>query len=244
MPNFNNLIMKKLIEIIKKILSKLLPTKKLIFNDLTRNKPVSSYFGTDRGMPIDRYYIEKFLHENSKLIRGSVLEIAESHYSKKYATNVTSFEVLHIDKNNKNATIIGDLSNHETLPADKVDCFICTQTLNFIFDVSKAVAGSYILLKEGGYFLGTVAGISQISRYDMDRWGDYWRFTSLSIKKIFDQIYGENNVEIFVYGNVLSSVAFLQGLAIEDLPDISLLHKNDPDYQMLICIKARKTKKV
>jgi hypothetical protein len=34
-------------------------------------------------------------------------------------------------------------------------------------------------LKPGGVLLATVSGISQISRYDMYRWGDYWRFTTL-----------------------------------------------------------------
>jgi hypothetical protein len=30
-------------------------------------------FGTDRGVPIDRYYIEKFLDDNAAYVRGHVL---------------------------------------------------------------------------------------------------------------------------------------------------------------------------
>ena len=40
--------------------------------------PVSREFGFDRGTPIDRYYIEKFLGENADKIKGNILEIAEN----------------------------------------------------------------------------------------------------------------------------------------------------------------------
>lgn len=86
----------------------------------------------------------------------------------------------------------------------------------------------------------TVSGISQISRYDMDRWGDYWRFTDLSIRKLMESVFGEGNVEIVTFGNALAATAFLQGLAIDDLPDTSLLDKKDLDYQITIGIKATK----
>ena len=87
--------------------------------------------------------------------------------------------------------------------------------------------------------MATVAGISQISRYDMDRWGDYWRFTTASLEKLFTPIFN-GGVEIASFGNVLAATAFLQGVAVEDLPDRTLLDENDPDYQMLITIIARK----
>lgn len=95
------------------------------------------------------------------------------------------------------------------------------------------------MLKKGGVVLATVAGISQISRYDMDRWGDYWRFTDLSIKKAFEEVFGEGNVQVETYGNVLASIAFLQGIAAEELTKEELFYK-DKDYQMIITIKARK----
>ena len=146
--------------------------------------------------------------------------------------------MLHVDASNRKATIIGDLAQPETLPDKMVDCFICTQTLNFIFDVRKAIAGCFRLLKDGGVFLGTVSGISQISRYDMDRWGDYWRFTDLSLKKLFTEYFGEENITIQTYGNVFAANAFLQGLAIEDIGDASLLNVNDSDYQVTLGIRA------
>lgn len=210
------------------------------FSDQLRTEPISRKFGFDRGCPIDRYYIDSFLKQNQNLITGSVLEIAESTYSKQFGHDISSYEVLHYDDSNKKATIVGDLTKPGTLPKERIDCFICTQTLNFIFDVSKAIEGSYKVLKQGGTLLCTVSGISQISRYDMDRWGDYWRFTDLSIRKLMESVFGEGNVEIVTFGNVLAATAFLQGLAVDDLPDTSLLDKKDQDYQITIGIKATK----
>lgn len=214
--------------------------KPVLFNDLNRITPISPVFGCDRGTPIDRYYIENFLRTNGYLIKGSVLEIAESHYSKLFSRGqVEAFEVLHATSDNKDATIVGDLTDIKTLPENRVDCFICTQTFNVIFELQKAIEGAHYILKPGGVLLATVPGISQISRFDMDRWGDYWRFTTASIKRLFEPVF-KGGVDIQSFGNVMAACAFLQGVAVEDLPNKSLLDSNIPGYEMLITIVARK----
>src|SRR5258705_13302652 len=143
--------------------------------NLRSTVPVSAVFGLDRGTPIDRYYIEEFFKTNKALINGKVLEVAESYYSKRFGTNIESFEVLYHNNENPRATIVGDLTKKQTLPVNKIDCFICTQTFQFIYNYKDAIQGAHHLLKKDGILLATLAGISQISRYDMDRWGDYWR---------------------------------------------------------------------
>ena len=214
--------------------------KPVAFDSALRTKPISAKFGFDRGTPIDRYYIEKFLQNNSGHIQGKVLEISESTYSKKYGKEITSFEILHYDTSNRHATIIGDLTESTTLPENTMDCFICTQTLNVIYEVKKAIAGSHYLLQSNGVLLVTVPCISQVSRYDMDRWGEYWRFTDLSAKLLFEECFGKGNVEIETFGNVLAAKSFLDGLAVEDLPDTTLLDVVDKDYPIIIGIKAVK----
>lgn len=210
------------------------------FEDLSRVRPVSSLLGCDRGTPIDRYYVDAFLDRRADLIQGRVLEIADSSYSRRFGGNrVEKFEVLHAADGNKRATIVGDITDPATLPENAMDCFICTQTFNFIFDVRKAIAGAHHILKPGGVLLATVAGISQISRFDMDRWGDYWRFTTASVQRLFEPVF-KGGVAVESFGNVLSATAFLQGIAVEDLPDRNLLDRNDPDYQLIITIVARK----
>jgi SAM-dependent methyltransferase len=224
---------------LRRIISSFL-RKPVVFDNLADTNPVSRDFGLSRGIPIDRFYIESFLKSYASDVKGIVLEIAENTYTKKFDKGVTSFEILHVDNTNRKATIIGDLTNPDTLPSEKIDCFICTQTLNFIFDIQKAIEGSWKLLKNGGVFLGTVGGISQISRYDMDRWGDYWRFTDLSIRKLFENVYGKGNVEVVTFGNALAATAFLKGLAIDDFPNPQILEEKDIDYQVTIGIRGEK----
>jgi SAM-dependent methyltransferase len=231
------MVIRLLSDILKYLLRKKVSVS---FDDLSRVTPVSSLLACDRGTPIDRYYIENFLLKYSSLIKGRVLEIADNDYSRRFCGNrVDKFEVLHATPDNRNATIVGDLTNTSTLPENAVDCFICTQTFNFIYDVQKAITGAHHILKPGGVLLATVGGISQISRYDMERWGDYWRFTTASMEKLFRPLF-QGGVEIESFGNVLASIAFLQGISVEDLPDRALLDENDPDYQLLITIVARK----
>ena len=43
----------------------------LDWGDLRRLQPVSSVWGIDRGQPLDRYYIERFLNRHRKDIRGT-----------------------------------------------------------------------------------------------------------------------------------------------------------------------------
>jgi hypothetical protein len=237
--NLNFILNIPIIKKISHIFRFIFPKSKIVFTDFERTTPISTQFGFDRGTPIDRYYIDKFLRENSKLIKGRVLEIAENKYSSKYGQKDIQSEILFQDNSNPNATIIGDLTKDDTLPENYIDCFICTQTFNFIYDVKKALQGSYHLLKNDGVLLATVSGISQISRYDMDRWGDYWRFTDKSIQILLEEV-GFKKIEIFPMGNVLSATALLQGLAVEDLPNKKLLDVHDKNYQMTICFIATK----
>jgi hypothetical protein len=208
--------------------------------DLARTDPISRKFGMDRGTPIDRRYIERFLEANRADIRGRAMEIADPKYIRMFGGDrVTDVEVLHATEGNSNATLVGDLSRPEGLPEGRLDCFICTQTLNFIYDFHAAIRGLHRLLKPGGKALVTLAGISQISRYDMDRWGDYWRFTPLSAKKAFAEVF-QGKVEVEAHGNVLAACAFLQGLSVEDLPDAALLDRFDQDFPMVITVVAEK----
>lgn len=220
-----------------KLLKKLFSPVK--WHNLRVTKPVSTVFGFDRGTPVDRYYIEKFLRENSVHIKGRVLEIENSTYSKKFGTAVTQFDVLHYTHNNSSATIIGDLTKKETLPEGAVDCFICTQTFNFIYDFKEGIKGAYHLLKKDGRLLVTLAGVCQISQYDMKRWGDFWRFTTRSAEEAFGEVFGKENIKVGSFGNVLTSVGLLHGISSEEFTSEELDFRDDT-YQVIITIVAKK----
>lgn len=208
------------------------------WDNLRRLQPVSTTFGFDRGTPVDRHYITSFLKAHQADIRGHVLEIAESSYSKQFGSDVTKFEVLHVQSGSQ-VTIVGDLTDKASLPANRIDCFICTQTFNFIYDFKTAIEGAHHLLKPGGVLLATLAGATQISAYDQQRWGDYWRFTAQSAEKVFGEIFGKEHIEIISYGNVLTCTAILQGISAEELLPEELDYQ-DPVYPIILAVRARK----
>jgi len=210
------------------------------FGSLRRLQPVSRVFGFDRGQCIDRYYIENFLARYAQDIHGSVLEVANNAYTMRYGgARVTQSDVIHVKEDNPRATIVADLSSSNSIPLNTFDCIIFTQTLQFIYDLRAAVLTLHRILKPGGVLLATMSGISQISRYDMDRWGDYWRFTSLSARRLFEEVFLPADVTVRSYGNVLAANAFLHGLATEELRQEELDY-DDPDYELLITVRAVK----
>jgi SAM-dependent methyltransferase len=212
----------------------------LDLGDLRRVTPIDSGFGLGRGKPVDRHYIEDFLRRNAGDIRGRVLEVAEDAYTRQFGgAAVTASDILHVDDSNARATLIGDLADGDDFPGDSFDCFICTQTLTYIYDVPRALATIHRILRPGGVLLATVPGISQMSPYDRDRWGEYWRFTEQSLGRLLGESFGSDNVAVEAYGNVLASTAFLQGLCTDDLRKDELDHR-DQRYQMLIAGRAVK----
>ncbi len=216
------------------------PRATIRFGALRRSTPISRVFGFDRGQPIDRFYIEKFLSAHAGDIRGNVLEVASNEYAQQFGQDrVTRCDVLHVEAGHPGATIVADLTDAGDIPSDAFDCIICTQTLQHIYRVRDAVATLHRLLKPGGVLLTTVPGISQISRFDMDRWGDYWRFTTLSARRLCEELFPPANISIEAHGSVLTAVAFLHGLAAEDLRPEEL-HHHDADYELVITARAVK----
>jgi len=207
--------------------------------DISRNvHPVSRLFGTDRGTPIDRYYIESFLRANQERIRGRVLEVGDPTYTRQFGGDrVTQSDVLHAVAGNRKATIVGNLETGEGIPRGTFDCVILTQVLPFLFDVRGAVATVHRALKPGGVALVTVPCISQISRYDMDRWGDFWRFTSLSARRLFEEVFSPSDVVVETFGNVLIATAFLHGMALHEVTRQELDYR-DIDYEVIVTVRA------
>ena len=210
------------------------------FGSLRRVTPISRVFGFDRGLCIDRYYIESFLQYYDDDVRGLVLEIGEDTYARKFGGDrLTAIDVLHAVDGNPKATIVDDLASANNIESDRFDCIIATQTLQFIYDTRAAIKSLHRILKPGGVLLATVPGISQVSRYDADRWGDYWRFTTQSAQRLFQEVFPSAALTVKAHGNVMTAVGFLHGLAVEDMGRKELDHA-DRDYELLITVRAQK----
>ena len=198
--------------------------------------PLSSEWGFDRGTPIDRYYIERFLASHAADIRGRALEVKNADYAQRFGRGVTSFEVLDISRDNPLATLVADLSRPDQLPEGTFDCFVLTQTMQFIYEVQAVVQSAHRLLAPGGVLLATVPSVSRIApRYGPTT--EFWRFTAASCARLFGDVFGEHNVEVRTHGNVLSAAAFLYGATLEEIPR-EKLDVDDPFFPLIISVRA------
>jgi SAM-dependent methyltransferase len=201
-----------------------------------RLDPVSR-FGFERGQPIDRYFIEKFLQKNRESIRGVCLEVRDDSYTRQFGgAQVTRSDVLDIDTGNARANIYGDLRRLTNVPADSYDCIILTQVLQYIDDPRAAIGEAYRILKPGGCLLATVP---MLGRLDDRGVIDFWRYTPNSARHVLETAFPASQFEVATWGNMLTSVAFLMGLAREDLRHSQLNHV-DPYYSCVISIRAIK----
>ncbi len=211
------------------------------FGDLRRVTPVSTIFGLDRGRPIDRYYIERFLEAHATDVRGRALELGDATYIQRFGGGrVTRTDVLHVVAGNPQATIVADLTDAPHVPSDTFDCIIFTQSLQMIYDMRSTLATLHRILKPGGVLLLTSAGIAKIGRrLGRDDWGEYWRLTAQSAQALLRDAFPGGEIAVHSYGNVLAAVAFLHGLAQDELEPAELDYV-DPDYEVIVAARVRK----
>jgi SAM-dependent methyltransferase len=207
--------------------------------DLRRVTPVDPNWGYERGRPIDRVYVERFISAHASDIRGHVLEIAAPDYTGRFGTGVDRVDILMAKEGNPKATIVGDLAAAPHIPSDTFDCTIVTQTLQFIYDIRAALATLERILAPGGVLLATAPGITKISPPEDEEYGEWWHFTGRSLGRLAEEAFGPGNVEVATYGNVLSASGFLYGLAASDLR-AEELGVHDPLYEVVVCVRAVK----
>lgn len=209
--------------------------------EILDNNPLDDTYGMLRGKPVDRYYIEKFLRKNRKYIKGNVIEIGDREYTERYGgQKVDESIVIHALKEDADNKIIkGDLVTGKGFEKNYFDCFICTQTLQFIYDINASARNMIKSLKPGGVALITVAGISQIIDYERRNFGHYWSFTDMSLYNLFMNLPDVERVNVETYGNVKTATAFLYGISSDEMGKKDL-DFNDYRYQVIITALVKK----
>ena len=202
-----------------------------------RTKPISPGRGFDRGETIDRYYIQQFLAESRRFVRGKCLEVRDDAYTRQFgAGNVERCDVLDINPDNELANIYGDLRHLDAVADETYDCFILTQVLQYIDDVPAALAETHRILKKGGTVLLSVPFIASVEARLPN---DYWRFSPAGTRLILAKHFPPENLEVRLLGNFLSSTAFFMGMAMEDLRP-KRLDVHSETHGCVVCARATK----
>lgn len=207
------------------------------FGDLRRLEPIDPDFGFGRGLPIDRFYVEDFLARHAGDVAGRVLEVEDNRYTRRFGgSRVARSEVINITPDSPHTTIVADLTEAPQIEDGSFDCIILTQTLQYIYEAPRALDTLQRILRPGGVLLLTVPALSKVDR-DERREGWYWLVTAAGLRRLLGA--GWTDVSIETYGNVLSAVSFLHGVAAEELTRPELMAR-DECYQVVVAARATK----
>lgn len=206
--------------------------------DLRRTTPVTTW-GAERGGSIPRAYIAEFLGQHEGDIRGRVLEIASDRYARLFGAGVDRVDILDLREDNEQAAFIANFADAPQVPDNAFDCVLVTQVLSWMYDVRAGFRTAHRILAPDGVLLATTPGIARHAPVEKDLLGEWWHFTAMSAKRVGEEIFGEGNVEVQTYGNVLAAAASLFGLGQDDLtPEELAVH--DPAFEVIVAIRAVK----
>jgi SAM-dependent methyltransferase len=213
-----------------------IPVGAVRWGDLRNLQPICPQFGFSRGKPVDRHYVEAFLADHAGDVSGHVLEIKDAGYTRQFGgSRLVRSDVLDINPDNRDATIVADLNDPAALKGETFDCVIFTQTLQFFLEPARALRHLHGSLKPGGVLLMTVPGITPVR--SRDAW--YWSFTEATVKSLLGELFAPADTVVCSYGNLVTATAFLQGLCAAELSQRELA-ASDPAYPLLIGARAVK----
>ena len=198
--------------------------------------PLSYAWGGDRGVPVHRLHLERFLEEHARDIHGRCLEFQEPRYASRFGGSaVERLDILHADDSNPKATIVADLTVASDIPENTFDCIICTHVLHSIFHLERAIAALHRMLAPRGVLLVAVPHISMCDR----RFEELWRFTAAGLTRLLTTAFPPEDVTVHAFGNSLTSAGELRGMvASEFAAEVLALH--DERFAAEICARAQK----
>jgi SAM-dependent methyltransferase len=198
--------------------------------------PLSERWGADRGQPIHRHYLERFLARHAADVCGRVLEFNDPLYTRQYGQDrVADSQVLHLDQSNPRATIVADLTRPNEVPSDHFDCVICTHVLHIVFDLPAMVRSLHRILRPGGVLLAAVPQLSMAG----PEYHELWRFTAEGLSRLLAGSFDPARIEATTFGNSLAAAAEIRGLVAEELTRAEL-EAEDPRFGIEVCARAVK----
>lgn len=187
-------------------------------------QPVSRTFGYERGIPIHRYYVDRFFEAHAHRIQGRCMEFNDSGYVRRFGKKrPTRIDVLDLSTDNPAATIVADLTQPNDIPSDTFDCIVCVHVLHLVYEADVFTRELHRLLAPQGTLLVAVPGTSMID----PNWTEYRRWTPLGIQTLLGQFFQSSKIQVECYGNSLAAAAEMRGLASDEITSWDLDARDD-----------------
>ena len=215
-----------------------MPGRRARWGSLRRVTPFSTMYGWDRGLPVDRFYIERFLESNRRCVHGDVMEVRDDAYARRFGgAAVTRTHIVDVDAGNAAATLVADLCEPGSLPDAAYDCVLLTQTFHLLPDEGVALQNMWRALRPGGTLLLTAPCLGRVDHEIPDT--DLWRYTPAGLERRVGEHCTGGELVVEGHGNVLAGIAFFMGLAVQELRE-SELALDDRFFPVVACARATK----
>lgn len=204
------------------------------WGNLRRTTPFSSSYGFERGTPVDRYYLHRFLAAHRDRIAGDVLEVQNNSYTERYGREVRRADTFDIVPEFSPTHLCDFAHCGGVIPSAAYDCLLLPNTLQHFRELDLALAHAIRVVRPGGTILASAAGLLPLTG-DVP---DYWRMSPDGWRERLSAAWPGASLEITGHGNCLASVATQLGLALEELSPAEL-DVQDPRYPVLTTICCR-----
>jgi SAM-dependent methyltransferase len=195
-------------------------------------------WGEERGLVVDRLFIERFLARHADDVRGRVLAYHDASYATRYGRHrLVACDVLDADATNPAATVVADLGDAAQIASGAYDCILLPHVVQLLGDPAAALAVCAHALKPGGVLLATVPTAGRIE--DGGPRTDYWRFAPERLAELLAAAFGVANVTVEGLGGTDAAIAFLSGLAVAEVDEARL--EGEPGEAPLV-VAARAVK--
>jgi hypothetical protein len=206
------------------------------WGNLRRTNPLDDSGGQGRGTTIHRYYAARFIEGQGKLGKGRILEFREARYGAHLGYEPANVDVVDIVPENDTATIIADLGDERSLPANTFECILLVDGLRFVRNLETAILNARQSLTRDGLLLLCLPVLEPVRN---DALGpDRWRVLPPMLGDILEQTCPAADVTVETYGNLLTATATLAGLAAEELSSEELEFRDDR-YPVLVAASVR-----
>jgi len=205
------------------------------WGNLRRVTPFSSNFGFDRGTPVDRYYLHRFLEANRAHVTGDVREIQLPGYATRYGSALRAVHTVDVNPAHRPTYVCDLAASGDVIPSDRYDCFLLPNTLCVLRDIEGCLRHALRVVRPGGVVLASTAAFVPLT----PDYPDYWHLSADGWAEVTRRVWAGCEVRVESHGNCLAAVAAMLGLAHEELVarELDVL---DPRYPVLVTVVCRK----